>query len=109
MFQNIIKFSLENRLVVVLASALILILGMFVAFQLPVDVFPDLTASTVTILADAHGMAPEEVETLVAFPIETAMNGASGLCRRRHGCLSAVQIASKCVRWPGRRGWGRFG
>lgn len=99
MFQNIIKFSLENRLVVVLASALILILGMFVAFQLPVDVFPDLTASTVTILADAHGMAPEEVETLVAFPIETAMNGASGVRRVRSSIATGFAIVWVEFEW----------
>lgn len=92
MFEKIIRFSLENRFIVVLASVLILFLGYFVTFRLPVDVFPDLTASTVTILADAHGMAPEEVETLVAFPIETAMNGASGVRRVRSSLATGLAV-----------------
>ncbi|MBI5058894.1 efflux RND transporter permease subunit [candidate division KSB1 bacterium] len=92
MFEKIIRFSLENRFIVVLASVLVLLLGYFVTFRLPVDVFPDLTASTVTILADAHGMAPEEVETLVAFPIETAMNGASGVRRVRSSLTTGVAV-----------------
>src|SRR3989339_493694 len=92
MFERIIRFSLEKRLIVVLASALLLVLGAFVSTQLPVDVFPDLTASTVTILVDAHGMAPEEVETLVAFPIETVMNGASGVRRVRSALTTGVAV-----------------
>jgi CzcA family heavy metal efflux pump len=92
MFEKIIRFSLENRFIVVLASVLILLLGYFVTFTLPVDVFPDLTASTVTILADAHGMAPEEVETLVAFPIETVMNGASGVRRVRSSLATGLAV-----------------
>ena len=92
MFEKIIRFSLEKRLIVLIASVLILLLGYFVTFQLPIDVFPDLTASTVTILADAHGMAPEEVETLVAFPIETAMNGASGVRRVRSSLSTGIAV-----------------
>jgi CzcA family heavy metal efflux pump len=92
MFERIIRFSLEKRLIVVLASALLLVLGAFVSTQLPVDVFPDLTASTVTILVDAHGMAPEEVETLVAFPIESAMNGASAVRRVRSSLSMGVAV-----------------
>ncbi len=92
MFEKIIRFSLENRFIVVIASVLILLVGYFVTFRLPVDVFPDLTASTVTILADAHGMAPEEVETLVAFPIETVMNGASGVRRVRSSLSTGIAV-----------------
>jgi len=92
MFERIIRFSLEKRLIVVIASALILLLGSVVTFRLPVDVFPDLTASTVTILADAHGMAPEEVETLVAFPVETAMNGATGVRRVRSSLATGLAV-----------------
>lgn len=92
MFERIIRFSLEKRLIVVLAAGLLLIVGAFVGARLPVDVFPDLTASTVTILVDAHGMAPEEIETLVAFPIESAMNGASGVRRVRSSLSMGVAV-----------------
>ncbi|HEY3294525.1 MAG TPA: efflux RND transporter permease subunit [bacterium] len=83
MFDRLIRLSLEQRLVVLLATILVLLAGLLVMRQLPVDVFPDLNAPQVTILADAHGMAPEEIETLVTFPIETAMNGATGVRRVR--------------------------
>ncbi|MCB9367172.1 MAG: efflux RND transporter permease subunit [Calditrichaeota bacterium] len=83
MFDRLIRLSLEQRLVVLLATILVLLAGLLVMRQLPVDVFPDLNAPQVTILADAHGMAPEEIETLVSFPIETAMNGATGVRRVR--------------------------
>ena len=83
MFDRLIRLSLEQRLVVLLAGILVLLAGLLVMRRLPVDVFPDLNAPQVTILADAHGMAPEEIETLVVFPIETAMNGATGVRRVR--------------------------
>ncbi|MBK6911368.1 MAG: efflux RND transporter permease subunit [bacterium] len=92
MFERIIRFSLEKRFIVALASLVVLAVGVYVSRDLPVDVFPDLTASTVTILADAHGMAPEEVETLVAFPIETAMNGAAGVRRVRSSLSTGMAI-----------------
>ncbi len=77
MLNGIIKSSLDNRLLVVISSVLLIIGGTFVAFRMDVDVFPDLTAPTVVVLTEAHGMAPEEVETLVTFPIETSVNGAT--------------------------------
>ena len=83
MFDRLIKLSLEQRLVVLLVFVLVVLSGLLVMRQLQVDVFPDLNAPQVTILADAHGMAPEEIETLIAFPIETAMNGATGVWRVR--------------------------
>ncbi|MBK6766724.1 MAG: efflux RND transporter permease subunit [bacterium] len=90
MFDRLIKLSLEQRLVVLLSAILVLLAGLVVMRQLPVDVFPDLNAPQVTILADAHGMAPEEIETLVRFPIETAMNGATGVRRVRSSIAPGV-------------------
>ncbi len=83
MLNNIIKFSLNNKYFILLCSIVLLILGTRTAIQMDVDVFPDLTAPTVAVMTDAHGMAPEEVERLVTFPIETAVNGATDVRRVR--------------------------
>jgi len=83
MLNGIIKWSLQNRMLVVAISALLLVWGSYVAYNLPVDVLPDLNKPSVTILTEAGGLAPEEVETLVSFPIETLMNGAPGVTRVR--------------------------
>ena len=83
MLTKLIHLSLNNRVLVVLLSVALMVAGFWVTRTMPVDVFPDFTAPTVTILTEAHGMAPTEVETLVTFPIETAMNGASGVRRVR--------------------------
>ena len=81
MFAQLIRQSIANRALVVAVAGVLLGWGIYTAQRMPVDVFPDLTAPTVVVLTDAHGLAPSEVETLVSFPIETAVNGAAGVRR----------------------------
>jgi Cu/Ag efflux pump CusA len=83
MLDNIIKFSLKNKYFVLLCSVVLIVVGTRTAVNMDVDVFPDLTAPTVVVMTDAHGMASEEVERLVTFPIETAVNGATDVRRVR--------------------------
>ena len=83
MIDNIIKFSLNNKLIILVASVVLLVYGTKTATEMEIDVFPDLTAPTVVVMTDAHGMAPEEVERLVTYPIETSVNGANGVRRVR--------------------------
>ncbi|MCF8379294.1 MAG: CusA/CzcA family heavy metal efflux RND transporter [Bacteroidales bacterium] len=83
MLNNIIEFSLKNKYLVLLLSLALVVIGTRTAINMDVDVFPDLTAPTVVVMTDAHGMASEEVERLVTFPIETAVNGATDVRRVR--------------------------
>ena len=83
MLNRIIEWALRNRLLVLIAAGALLIYGGIVTYRAHVDVFPDLTAPTVTILTESHGLAPEEVESLVTLPIEAAMNGTAGVFRVR--------------------------
>jgi CzcA family heavy metal efflux pump len=92
MFDKLIQFALNRRLVVLLAAILLLIFGTYITIDLPIDVFPDLTAPTVTILTEAHGMAAEEVEMLVTFPIEASVNGATDVRRVRSSSAAGISI-----------------
>ena len=83
MLNNIIKFSLNNKYIILFSSVILVVFGTRTAINMDVDVFPDLTSPTVVVMTDAHGMASEEVERLVTFPIETAVNGASDVRRVR--------------------------
>src|SRR5210317_2017962 len=92
MLNKLIKFSLENRLTIVLGAIILLVSGAYITRNMDIDVFPELTAPTVVIMTEATGMAPEEVEQLVTFPIETAVNGSTGLRRVRSGSSMGFSI-----------------
>ena len=92
MLNKIIHFSLQNRLLVLVASILLLVGGTYMAFHTEVDVFPDLNAPTVVVMTEANGMATEEVEQLVTFPIETAVNGATGVRRVRSSSTTGFSV-----------------
>lgn len=92
MLNKIIKFSLNNRMVVLVAAVLLMIGGIYTASNMEVDVFPDLNAPTVVVMTEAQGMAPEEVEQLVTFPIETALNGAADVRRVRSSSTTGFSI-----------------
>ena len=98
MLNKFILWSLHNPLLVLVAAIALLVYGGYVTMRAPVDVFPDLTAPTVTVLTETHGLAPEEVETLVTLPIESAVNGTAGVLRVR---LTASWIKGRaCANRP---------
>ena len=92
MINQIIQFSLNNRLFILLGAILLIVGGTYTSQKMDVDVFPDLTAPTVVVMTDAHGMASEEVERLVTFPIETAVNGATDVRRVRSASMQGFSF-----------------
>ncbi|RGN43701.1 MULTISPECIES: efflux RND transporter permease subunit [unclassified Bacteroides] len=92
MLNKIIHFSLHNRLMILVAAVLLLVGGTYTAFHTEVDVFPDLNAPTVVIMTEANGMAAEEVEQLVTFPVETAVNGATNVRRVRSSSTNGFSV-----------------
>lgn len=92
MLDKIIRFSLQNRAFILMAAVLLMVGGIYTTSHMDVDVFPDLNAPTVVVMTEATGMAPEEVERLVTFPVETAMNGASDVRRVRSSSTAGFSV-----------------
>ena len=92
MLNKLIRFSLDNRLVIIITSVLLMLVGVYTASNMEVDVFPDLNAPTVVVMIEAQGMAPEEVEQLVTFPIEVALNGATDVRRVRSSSTTGFSV-----------------
>ncbi|MEE8218275.1 MAG: efflux RND transporter permease subunit, partial [Vicinamibacteria bacterium] len=99
MLDAIIRSSLRQRWVVLGAAALLTLVGGLLVARMPVDIFPDLTAPTVTVISEARGMGPEEVELLVTFPLESALNGAPSVRRLRSFSAAGITVIRVDFEW----------
>jgi CzcA family heavy metal efflux pump len=99
MINSLVRWSLSNRTPILVISALLMIFGAYATLRMPVDVFPDLTAPTVTVLVEGHGLSPREMETQVTFPIETAVNGAADVRRVRSATAVGISVVWVEFEW----------
>jgi len=99
MIDSLLRWSLTHRVTVLVIAAVMVVWGVLTASQMPIDVFPDLTAPTVTVIAEGHGMAPEELETRVTFPIESSLNGAPGIRRVRSATGVGISVVYAEFEW----------
>src|SRR5687768_3554973 len=99
MFDAVIRYSLRHRTLVLALTAFLIVYGGLALQRLPVDVFPDLNQPTVNVITDAQGMAPEEVELLITRPIETAVNGTSGVTRIYSSSASGLSVIRVQFAW----------
>ena len=107
MLNRIIKFSLTNRVTILLLTAVVMIWGCITLVKSDIDIFPDLNAPTVVVMTEAPGMAPEEVERMVTYPIETTLNGATDVRRVRSSSATGFSVVWPTMIARGARRWRR--